>query len=201
MRVKGSSTAPDEIPYVVSDYLQTWQASFGVEAVEGGMRIAEPNERALPGKVVDGEQLLIFPERQSVELPAGFVVSATEPGAYHSRLGLKQQVALDSPLAVDSYLIQFNPERLFSPESPRRFSGTLKFDRPVVGLLFRAAMLDESDAMMGLPSADFGGVFRRGINDSDEVSLSTDRRTLTVTFDVINGVDQIRVLVASNPSN
>ena len=201
VRVKGSSTAPDEIPYVVSEYLQTWQASFGVEAVEGAMRIAEPNERAVPGKVVDGEQLLIFPERESVELAAGFVVSATEPGAYHSRLGLKQQVALDAPLAVDSYLIQFNPGRLFSPESPRRFSGTLKFDRPVVGLLFRAAMLDESDAILGLPSADFGGVFRRGINDSDEVSLSTDRRTLTVTFDVINGVDQIRVLVASNPSN
>ena len=103
-------------------------------------------------------------------------------------------------MVVDSYLVQFNPGQSVTAESPNRFSGTLKFDRPVVGLLFRAMMLDESDAMLGLPAADFGDIFRRGINASDEVSLSVDRRTLTVSFDVINGVDQIRVLVASNLS-
>lgn len=199
--VEKHSDAPSEIPYEVSDYIPTWQTSFGVEAVEGAIRIAEPIERAMPGKVVDGERLLIFPERESVQLPLGFVVSATEPGAYHIPKGLKQQVALPAPVMVDSYLVQFNPGQSLTPESPRRFSGTLKFDRPVVGLLFRAAMLDESDAMLGLPAADFGGVFRRGINASDEVSLSADRRTLTVSFDVLDGVDQIRVLVASNPSN
>ncbi len=201
VRVAGSSDAPSEIPYEVRDYLPTWQTSFGVEAVEGAMRVAEPNERAMPGKVVDRDRLLIFPERESVQLPAGFVMSATEPGAYHIPKGLKQQVALSLPVMVDSYLVQFNPGESLTSESPQRFSGTLKFDRPVVGLLFRAGMLDESDALLGLPSADFGGVFRRGINASDEVSLSTDRRTLTVSFDVLNGVDQIRVLVASNPSD
>jgi hypothetical protein len=101
-------------------------------------------------------------------------------------------------VVVDSYLIQFNPGQSMTSESPRRFSGTLKFDRPVVGFLFRAAMLNETDAMLGLPSADFGGVFRRGINAGDEVSLGEDHRTLTVSFDVLNGVDQIRVLVTSN---
>jgi hypothetical protein len=102
---------------------------------------------------------------------------------------------------VDSFLIQFNPGQTLTSESPRRFSGTLKFDRPVVGILFRVTMLDESDTLLGLPSADFGGVYRRGINAGDEVSLAADRHTLTVSFDVLNGVDQIRVLVASNPSN
>ncbi len=154
----------------------------------------------MPGKVVDSDRLLIFPERESVQLPAGFVMSATEPGAYHFPKGLKQQVALHAPVTVDSYMVQFNPGQSLTPESPRRFSGTLKFDRPVVGLLFRKAMLDESDALLGLPAADFGGVFRRGINADDEVSLSADRRTLTVAFDVLNGVDQIRVLVESDPS-
>ncbi len=128
-------------------------------------------------------------------------MSATEPGAYRIPKGLKQQVVLNAPAMVDSYMVQFNPGQSLTSDSPRRFSGTLKFDRPIVGILFRAAMLDESDALLGLPSADFGGVFRRGINADDEVSLSTDRRTLTVTFDVLNGVDQIRVLVESNPAS
>jgi ferric-dicitrate binding protein FerR (iron transport regulator) len=201
VRVEGNSNLPSEIPYEVSDYLQTWQTSFGMEAVEGAMRIAEPNERAVPARVVDSDRLLIFPERESVELPAGFVVSAAMPGDYHSPKGLRQQAAIEVPVVVDSFLIQFNPGQMLNQGSPRRFSGTLKFDRPVVGLLFRAAMLDESDAMLGLPSADFGGIFRRGINAGDEVSLNVDRRTLTVSLDVLDGVDQIRVLVASNPSN
>jgi hypothetical protein len=73
-------------------------------------------------------------------------------------------------------------------------------DRTVIGLLFRATMLDESDLLLGLTKAEFGGVYRRGINAGDEVTLSQDRRTLTISFDVFNGVDQIRILVASNPS-
>lgn len=201
VRVDRNSDAPSEIPYEMGDYLQTWQTSFGVEAIEGAMRIAAPNERAIPGTAVDRERLLIFPERESVHLPAGFVVSATEPDAYHIPKGLKQQVVLSLPVMVDSFLVQFNPGESLTSESPRQFSGTLKFDRVVVGLLFRATMLDESDAILGLPSADFGGVYRRGINAGDEVSLDADRRTLTVSFDVLNGVDQIRVLVASNPFN
>ncbi len=56
IRVEGRSQPPSEIPYEVRDYLQTWQTSFGVEAIEGAMRIAEPNERALPGKVVDSDR-------------------------------------------------------------------------------------------------------------------------------------------------
>jgi hypothetical protein len=200
MLVQSNSDSPSEIPYEVSDYLRTWQTSFGLETVEGAMRIAEPHERINPGKIVDGNHLLIFPEQESVQLPAGFVVNATEPGAYHVPKGLKQQVELDSTMMVDSYLIQFNPGQSLHSDSPQQFSGILRMDRPVIGLLFRAAMLDESDLLLGLPKVEFGGVYRRGINAGDEVTLSKDRRTLTVSFNVINGVDQIRVLVASNPS-
>ncbi len=200
MLVQSNADSPSEIPYEVSDYLRTWQTSFGLETVKGAMRIAEPHERTNPGKVVDGNHLLIFPEQESVQLPLGFLVNATEPGAYHVPKGLKQQVALDSAMIVDSYLIQFNPGQALRFESPRQFSGILKMDRPVIGLLFRATMLDESDRLLGLPKAEFGGVYRRGINAGDEVTLSKDRRTLTISFDVFNGVDQIRVLVASNPS-
>ena len=121
VRVAGSSNTPSEIPYDVSDYLPTWQTSFGMEALEGEMRIAEPNERAVPGKVVDGDRLLIFPERESVQLPVGFVVSANRPGAYDIPKGLKQQVSLSAPVVVDSYLIQFNPGQSMTSESPHRF--------------------------------------------------------------------------------
>ena len=56
--------------------------------------------------------------------------------------------------------------------------------------------------LLTLPAIDFREIIRRRINDSDVVTLSPDRRVLHVAFDVKNGVDQIRVLVASdNNSN
>ena len=197
VRIAHHTEPPRLIPYEVSRFLETWQVSFGVEAVEGDLRVARPDERAIPGAVVDGGHLLVFPERESVELPAGFVLTTTEPGEYRSHRGLKREVTLDAPIVVDSYLIQFNPGGSRESGATQRFSGKLKFDRPVAGLLLQRQMLDDSDAVLGLISADFGGVFRRGINGDDEVSLAADRRTLMVSFDVINGVDQIRVLVAS----
>lgn len=54
---------------------------------------------------------------------------------------LKQQVELDSAMIVDSYRIQFNLVQSLHSESLRQFSGILNVDRPVIGLLFRAAML------------------------------------------------------------
>ena len=69
-------------------------------------------------------------------------------------------------------------------------------------MILQKDLLDASDTLLALPTTNFRNIFRRGINDADVVTLSPDRRVLRVDFDVKNGVDQIRVLVASdNNSN
>ena len=80
----------------------------------------------------------------------------------------------------------------------REFQGELHFDRPIVALILQKDLLDSSDAQLALPETDFRDIFRRGINDADVVTLSPDRRVLRVALNVKNGVDQIRVLVATD---
>ena len=80
----------------------------------------------------------------------------------------------------------------------QKFQGELHFDRPIVALILQKGLLDSSDAHLALPATDFRNIFRRGINDADVVTLSPDRRVLRVALNVKNGVDQIRVLVATD---
>jgi hypothetical protein len=71
-----------EMPYTISQFLNTWQVSFGVEQLIGDVRVATPKERQSPGLVQDSDSLLLFPEREDVLLKRKDVVSGTEVGTY-----------------------------------------------------------------------------------------------------------------------
>lgn len=190
-------SVPREIPYTEGVFAETWQISFGIDALAGKVRLAAPSERPTPGKVHDTDSLLLFPERENVPLAAGYRVDATEPGT-HRRPFRKREVKLANEVRVDSFLLQYNPTRSEAGSVKRKFQGELKFDRPIVGLILQKDLLIAADSILALPGADFSNIFRRGINVDDEVSLSGDRLTLGISFDLLNGIDQIRVLVASD---
>ena len=197
----GADKSAREIPFAINQFLNTWQMSFGVEELVGDVRVATPNERQAPGLALDSDSLLLFPEREDALLEHGYVVDGMEPGTY-SRPFRKHTVKLTEDIRVDSFLLQYNPGLDDGVSMNQKFQGELHFDRPVVALILQKDMLDSSDAQLALPDTDFRNIFRRGINDADVVTLSPDRRVLRVDFDVKNGVDQIRVLVASdNNSN
>lgn len=186
-----------EVPYEIGQFLNTWQVSFGVEQLIGDVRVASPSERHSPGLVEDSGSLLLFPEREDVLLRHGDVVDGIDPGTYQ-RPFRKRTVKLTEDLRVDSFLLQYNPVRGDSGAMNQKFQGELHFDRPIVALILQAELLDSSDAKLALPATNFRNIFRRGINDADVVALSPDRRVLRVTLNVKNGVDQIRVLVATD---
>lgn len=191
----GQSTR--EIPYAIDPFLDTWQVSFGIEELVGNVRVASPMERHAPGQATDNDSLLLFPEREGVVLSSGYRVDAYEPGTYR-RPFRKRVVQLMQDIRVDSFLLQFNPRRDGDPLEARQFQGQLHFDRPIVGLIMQKELLDDSDRLLALPEIDFGSTFRRGLNVNDVVTLSEDRHVLKVGFNVTNGVDQIRVLLASD---
>ncbi|MEM0969970.1 MAG: hypothetical protein AAGJ31_11505, partial [Verrucomicrobiota bacterium] len=199
VRVAQPQEIPREIPYVEAQFSATWEISFGVEALEGNVRIATPSERPKPGEVRESDSLLLFPEREGVMLPANFVVDAKEPGL-HQRPFRKTTTTLGKVTHVDSFLLQYHPTPGSRHLSNRQFSGELKFDRPIVALVIQNDLLNASDSLLGLPEADFSNIFRRGLNNDDHVMLSDDQRTLRIGFEVSNGIDQIRVLLRSNES-
>ncbi len=186
-----------EIPYAIHQFLDTWRVSFGVEQLIGDVRVASPNERHSPGLVEDSDSLLLFPEREDASLKHGYVVDGIESATYR-RPFRKHTVKLTEDVHVDSFLLQYNPVHDDEVSMNQKFQGELHFDRPIVALILQKDLLDSSDAHLALPATDFRNIFRRGINDADVVTLSPDRRVLRVALNVKNGVDQIRVLVASD---
>jgi hypothetical protein len=186
-----------EVPYAIDQFLDTWRVSFGVEQLIGDVRVASPNERHSPGLVEDSGSLLLFPEREDALLKRGYVVDGMEPGVYR-RPFRKHTVKLTEDVRVDSFLLQYNPGHDDGVSMNQSFQGELHFDRPIVALILQKDLLDSSDTQLALPATDFRNIFRRGINDTDVVTLSPDRRRLHVALNVKNGVDQIRVLVSTD---
>jgi hypothetical protein len=189
--------SPREIPYALSQFLDTWRVSFGVEQLIGDVRVASPDERHSPGLARDSDSLLLFPEREDALLEHGYVVDGMEPGTYR-RPFRKHTVKLTKDVRVDSFLLQYNPGHDDGVSMNQEFQGELHFDRPIVALILQKDLLDSSDAQLALPESDFRDIFRRGINTDDVIALSPDRRVLHVALNVSDGVDQIRVLVSSN---
>lgn len=192
----GTEGTAHEIPYEIDQFLETWRVSFGVEQLVGDVRVASPGERHSPGLARDSDSLLLFPEREDVMLESGYVVDGLEPGTYR-RPFRKRTVKLTEDVRVDSFLLQYNPGH-DDVSLNQQFQGELHFDRPIVALILQKDLLDSSDALLALTATDFRDIFRRGINDTDVVTLSPDRRVLRVALNVKNGVDQIRVLVAAD---
>jgi len=74
----------------------------------------------------------------------------------------------------------------------------VQFDREVIGIIAQKDLLAEYDPLLALPEADFSQQLNRGLGRNDQLILSEDRRTVRVAWDIEDGVDQIRVLVASH---
>lgn len=111
---------------------------------------------------------------------------------------------------VRSYLLQLNPIGEFTREEAdgARVIGQITFDRPILGLIGGTSQLIRTDESLGHQLGDYGDT-RRGIEPTrpddrpdsgrDNVTLSQDRRTLSLDLSASSAVDQIRVIVAEYP--
>jgi hypothetical protein len=188
---------PDKaISYDIKSFMNTWVYSFGIDGLRGDVRFAQPDERRSPGRVIDNDSLLLIPEREGVKLPADSTLNILEPGTYEGPFSQKK--ALPEATLVDSYLLQYNPQRPSPTSKDKRFTTEVHFDRPIIGIIAHKDVLAQYDPLLAHPNADFSGQLNRGLYKNDQVTLSADRRTIRVAFDIEDGVDQIRVLVASH---
>ena len=108
---------------------------------------------------------------------------------------------------IRSYLLQLNPIGEFprTEVDEARVIGQITFDRPIIGLIGGTALLNKSDELLGHPLGNYGDN-RRGIEPSrsddlpdsgrDDVTLSRDRRTLSLDLSASSAIDQIRVVVS-----
>jgi hypothetical protein len=174
-------------------------AARGGFVTSGNLVPTAPPLSVLIGDLESNTQVSVFQERSGFLLTGDILVNLSAPGvASPVNLLNPSPTAILAGTAVDSYFLHSDPVSLVAS-----FFGTVTFDREILGVILLPARLDASDAILGAPGTAYPtGELARGAEESstelDAITLSADRRTLTVALRTLGRADQIRVVTASS---
>ncbi len=170
----------------------------GVQSSGGDISvIAAPNSVVLH-ELESNAELYVF-EEGTLTLGSDLDVDITAPGTYTADPNF--DVNIDAGTTLTSYFYHFDTSG--SSLSVGR-SGSITFDAPILGLIVLGESLDDTDDLLGNPATAYPGAGNeplRGLEldtntNRDGITLSADRRTLTIDYaGVGNSADQMRILV------
>jgi hypothetical protein len=176
-----------------------------VKNTGGRIRFVNAQPIRNPNEVIDRENIIVFPERFGISPEDQVEVTITGPGRFSApkMMEYQESLSLDGS-RVNSYLLQYNPPYVQGiPVSDQvSFTGHVTFDRPILAVITNTAQLLASDPHLGKKRFEYPSNPLRGLEHGDSISLSKDRRTLEVDWQVMQalekGLDQVRVIVEAN---
>ena len=147
----------------------------------------------------------VFQERDSFTLPSPVAIDIAVPGLYGRTAGFvpsTQSLGLNTP--VDSYLFHFDPVGV--PANMTRIA-TVTFDSDVLGIIVGVQggvnrsdpnnTLGLSNAVLGAPGITYDfAITDLFVGGGDQISLSSDRRTVGFTMISGPGSDNMRIITA-----
>ena len=173
----------------------------GIVGTTGNIQIVSPPASILPNVFESDSFVRLFTERTNFILPQAASVDVTSPGTYNGTGPLTPgSVPIGS--MVNSYYLIFDPVGTTGGAS---FSGTVTFDAPILGIAGLDTALNNTD-FAGAPGTIYptgvGGRafdFALGTVSGDELTLSADRRTITISGGAGPAQDELRVFVSAVP--
>lgn len=152
--------------------------------------------------VQSDDKIFVRPEGHRVRLEDELMTNISEPGDCFRLDDLSPDV-IEIGETVRSYLLHFSPETQLGPRLAGRVSGSITFDRTVLGVIVRHEELLASSQQFGPRRAGEGNQRRElsftGDDTGDRITLSEDRKT--VSLDLISpgrSSDLVRVIVESS---
>jgi hypothetical protein len=97
---------------------------------------------------------------------------------------------------VQSVLVHFDAETV-----NKSISTTVKFNRPIVALILSGYDLSLSNPIYGRAGVVYGNLLGSGMDSQDSIFVSSDRTSINISFNEVDAVDQIRVILESNINN
>ena len=136
----------------------------------------------------------LFAERQEVTLSHPLSVDISRPGKSDADDPNLSPVTIPAATIVDSYYLHFDP--VGSPTSRDTVTGTITFNRPIIGLMAIDTTMKAADAAIGLAGETYsdGSLDFVQEDDNDILTLGADSRTVTFTFHATTGTDDLRII-------
>ncbi|HUF49396.1 MAG TPA: Ig-like domain-containing protein, partial [Longimicrobiales bacterium] len=157
----------------------------------GAVQLFEPPASVEPGAQESSTQIIAFREGERA-LDARGVLDITVPGAYTSSTPLSQAY-LQGGYDVTSWFLHFDP----IGSATAAVTGSITFDDPVVGIIVYGPNLVATDLLGAAETTYPTQASGRGLESPDVITLSADRRTVTLDLESGTTVDQVRILTRS----
>ncbi len=193
------STSRLRLAAVAAALLGTASAAADIVSTSGAINNIPSPPSVVPGALENDTRIPAFAERQTRVLTVPLTVDIGMDGVYDAANPTLTPRVIPAGATVNSYFLTAD----IIGGGPITLTGTIVFDEDILGLQITDASLDLTDGPLGAIGTVYpGAVANRGIDFSlnDVVDLQPDRRTLRVSFDVFNVVDQIRVVTAAQPT-
>ncbi len=196
----GADQKVEEVAFDPKRFERVWPIASGIVESTSVFRFVPPWPRDIRF-VRSDKDIFVAAEGHAVNLADALRVNISEPGEY-VRVDDLTPLELPAGQRVRSYILHYFPAENLPPPRAKRVSGSITFDRPVLGLIVLHDELFASSrrfARRGLGEAHM----RRqldltGGSNGDRIVLSEDRKT--VTLDVISPrrtSDLVRVIIDS----
>lgn len=199
-----SGESIESVEFDPDPYTKVWPVSSGIEHSTEAFRFVPPwppQQRF----VRSDEDIFIAPEGQIATLSSLLRVNLSSPGTYSHEDELNAS-ELPAGQQIRSFTLFFHPEKSGPRQPPTQITGSVTFDSPVLGLI----VLHEELQASARRFTRFGPRNVResqqlelsGDADSDVITLSDDRRTVTLKLTARSRTGELmRVIVnASQPT-
>ncbi len=196
--------------FETSAFTRTWPVASGIESTTGEVIPAPPNTPEALAAHEDDEHVLVIPERRTFKLPPKLPADIREPGTYGgdpptTNLHGPNGLVTKGDKTARSFLLRYNPVGTLEFMEFRHFEGSVTFDRPILAIITstgKLRMTDQIATSTPLPEPEINpgmrGVEGGPKTDPDRITLSEDRRTISVLFNAGESVDEIRVITEAD---
>jgi len=157
-------------------------------------KIAAPAD-ITTGKLESDTIIHAFEERSSVTTSQTISLDITQPGTVPGTSGSNLSPgSIPQGTVVNSHYIHY--DKVGGSDTIKSATGSVTFGEDVLGLIISLSALTATNATLGAPGTTYptGSSQHIELNDGTMITLSSDRRTVSVTLRVTCCADNIRVI-------
>ncbi len=168
----------------------------GINKVTGQLTLIRPPTSVLQDDLASDTEAFVFIEKEDVGLSEPLKVNTVDTGTFNTVASL-EMANLARNTRINSYFLHF--DRTSQPAQLVGIQGSITFDQDILGLIVLSTELNNSTLDLKFAGTAYGighglEFSAQAENSQDSVTVSNDRRTLTVDLQNNVQVDQIRII-------